>query len=70
MKTSFFKIYIFCFLLLSDFTMFAQLPTDDGDGDLQGDDEPAVAIGKKMLWLIIAGIVFAFYHLKPKSHLK
>lgn len=70
MKTSFFKTYIFCFVLLSDFMMFAQLPTDDENGELQGEDEPAASIDRKIVWLIIAGIIFAYYRLRPKTQLK
>ena len=64
MKASIFKTYIFCFVLLSDFVMFAQFPTEDEEGDLQGDDEPAATINGKMIWLAIAGILFAFYRFK------
>lgn len=66
MKTSLFKTYIFCFVLLSDFIMFAQLPTDDEDGDLQGNDEPAVSIDRKIIWLLLAAIIFAYYRLRQK----
>jgi len=64
MKTSIFKTYIFCFVLFSDFFMFAQFPTEDEEGDLQGDDAPAATINGKMIWLAIAGILFVYYRFK------
>ncbi|GEP52265.1 hypothetical protein FNO01nite_29370 [Flavobacterium noncentrifugens] len=64
MKTSLFKAYIFCFAMLSDFIMFAQFPTEDEDGDLQGDDTPAATINRKVVWLAVAGILFVFYRFK------
>lgn len=61
------KTYLLCFFLLSDFVLFAQLPTDDQDGDLQGDDLPAVPINSKLLWLALAGILFVGYRLKTNT---
>lgn len=67
MKKSLFRIFIFGFMLLSDLAMFAQLPTEDEDGDLQDEDAPAVKIKKKIIWLAIAGIIYAFYRFKARS---
>ncbi len=66
MKISPYKIYILCFMLLSDFMMFAQLPSEDEDGELQDNDEPAVSINRKLIWLAIAGVVFAYYYFKKQ----
>jgi len=60
MKTSILNIFIFIFLLLSDFIAFAQ-PTDDEFDELQGGDEPAVTINGKLFWLFLCGVLFAFY---------
>ena len=67
MKISPFKIYILCFMLLSDFMMFAQLPSEDEDGELQDNDEPAVSISRRLIWLAIAGVVFAYYYYFKKQ---
>lgn len=63
MKTMF-RIYIVVFVLLSDFMMFAQPPTEDEDGDLQDDDTPATFINQKIIWLVIAALMLAWYKLK------
>ncbi len=66
MKNTFFKFCLVCFFLLSDFIVFAQLPVDDEDGDLQGDD-PIVPINGKLFWLGIAGVLFAIYTYKNRK---
>lgn len=60
MKNTLLKIYIFSFFLLSDVVVFAQLPVDDEDGELQ-DDDPIVPINSKLFWLAVAGILYAIY---------
>lgn len=61
-----FRIYILLFMLTSDFKMFADDGPGDGsdDGDIEGDDDPAVPINGKILFLLVAGILFAFYQYK------
>jgi hypothetical protein len=62
MKKNLLNIYIFTFVFLSDFVMFAQEPGDEDDnGDLEGGDELPVPINGKLLWLAILGILFALY---------
>lgn len=68
MKKNVFHIYIVVFCLLSDFILFAQ-PTDDEDGDLQDDDEPAVSINGKLFWLCLCGLLFAFYKYRQQRQL-
>lgn len=58
MKTKLFNIYLIGFFLLSDFMMFAQLPTDTPDGDLEGPETP---INGKLIILGIAGILYVYY---------
>ena len=65
MKNTFFKFYLVCFFLLSDFLVFAQLPVDDEDGGLQ-DDDPIVPINGKLFWLGVAGVLFVLYTLKNR----
>ncbi|HEX8562572.1 MAG TPA: hypothetical protein VF676_06300 [Flavobacterium sp.] len=67
MKNTLLKIYIFSFFLLSDFIAFAQLPVDDEDGELQ-DDDPVVPINGKLIWLAVAGILFAIYTYRKRAH--
>jgi hypothetical protein len=64
MKTLF-KIYILAFFLLSNIVVFAQ-PTENEDGNLQDEDEPATYIGKQLIWLAIAGLLFVWYKLRQR----
>ncbi len=70
MKNTLLRIYVFSFFLLSDVIVFAQgLPVDDEDGDLQGGD-PVVPVNGKLVWLAIAGILFAVYTFKRKRQIQ
>jgi len=70
MKNSLLKWYMFAFLLVGDFVMFAQ----DGEGvdpadDVQADEPPLeegdTPINTKLIWLAIIGIAFAYsYYVK------
>jgi len=61
MEKNFFKFYIVSILLFSDFIMFAQ-PADESDGgNLEDADAPQAPINGKLLWLAVAGILFAIY---------
>lgn len=57
------KISVFTFILLFDFVIFAQGPggTGDGGGGLEGDDTPPAPIDGKLIYLGIAGLLFAYY---------
>lgn len=59
-----FKIFVFSFVLLSDFIMYSQPADDTGDGTLEGDDAPAAPINSKLLILALAGVIFAVYTFK------
>ena len=63
MKHNFLKLYISCFFILSNVVMFAQ-GDDDDDGDLEGNDPPPVPINPKLIYLLIVGVIFAFYHFR------
>ena len=56
-----FKLFIFSFVLLSDFVMYSQPGDDTGDCTLEGDDAPAAPINSKLIILALAGIIFAVY---------
>lgn len=68
MKSNLLKIYIFSFLFLSDFVMFAQPGTDDGSGGLEGDDPPPAPINGKLFLLALFGIAFAFNYFRNKKN--
>ena len=61
MKKNLLNIYIFTFVLFSDFIMFAQPGDDDTGGGLEDDDPPPAPINGKLIWLAVAGILFAIY---------
>lgn len=56
------RFYILLFIFASDFKLFAQEPGDDDGGGM--DEEDPVPINGKLIWLIIAGLAFAFYYFK------
>ena len=59
-----FNFYIFTFLLLSDFIMFAQPGDDDNNGDLEGGDPAPAPINSKLILLLLAGVLFAIYTIR------
>jgi len=75
MKNNLLKWYVFAFLMVSGFVMFAQDPTNgSGIGENVeggGDENPGVApINAKLLLLAIVGISFAFYYYKKMQQEK
>lgn len=68
MKSNLLKIYIFSFLFLSDFVMFAQPGTDDGGGGLEDDDPPVAPINGKLFWLALFGIALAFNYFRSRKN--
>lgn len=63
---------LFAFLLL-DFVAFAQPGTGSGSGtdnDLENEDLPAAPINAKLIWLAIAGIIFAYYTIKKSRSIR
>ncbi len=63
MKTNLLKFYILAFVLLSDFTIFAQPGMNNDGGNLEGEDAPPTPINGKIIWLGIVGVLFAIYSL-------
>ena len=59
------KIYILLSVLLSDFLMFADddpgTGFEDESGDTSGSVDDGVPINGKLIFLAVAGILFAFY---------
>jgi len=66
MKKNILHFYIFVTVLFSDFLMFAQPGDDDEGGGLEDDDAPQAPINGKLIWLAIAGILFAIYIYKTR----
>ena len=66
MKKKFIQFYIIAVVMFSDFKSFAQGgPGDDDEGGgLEDDDAAPLPINGKLIWLAIAGILFAFYMYK------
>ena len=67
MRINLFKIYLTSFFILSNFIIFAQPGDDDGGGGLEGNDPPPAPINGKILWLVIAAIIFAFYSFRKNK---
>jgi hypothetical protein len=59
----FLKFYLFAFIMLSDFVVFAQ-GEEDENGDLEGNDPEPAPINGKLFILAIMGILFAIYSYK------
>lgn len=63
MKKNFFKWYMFAFLFISNFVMFADPGgVDPEDGGT--DDTTGFPLNAKLVWLAVAGVAFAFYYTK------
>ncbi len=70
----FVRFYLVVFLLVSDFTLFAQPGNglEDGGGDdniegESGDTTPAGPINSKIILLVITAVLFAFYSYNKKT---
>lgn len=64
MKNKVLKWYLLAFLLISDIVVFAQPGQDSTDEDevpLEGGDD-AAPINAKIIYLAIAGCMFAYYY--------
>ncbi|WP_426091036.1 hypothetical protein [Flavobacterium sp. DSR3-2] len=67
MKNKALKLYLSLFCSFSNFLLFAIPPGDDNvDGTLEGNDAPAAPINGKIIFLAVAGVLFAFYTLKKR----
>jgi hypothetical protein len=61
------KLWIFIFILFSNFLAFADDgPGDTSDNGLENDDTPAAPINAKLIWLGILGVLFAWYMYKQR----
>ena len=59
MKNNYKKILLSIIALTLSFAGFAQLP-DPGDGGGGGGD-PAAPINNQLIWLVVAGLFFAYF---------
>ena len=66
MKNKILKIGMNLFFILYGFVLFAQPGNNNGDGDLEGDDAPAAPINGKIIFLAIAGILFAYFTIRNR----
>jgi hypothetical protein len=65
MKKTMLKYFLCLVCLMTEFTAFCQdFPTDDEDGDLQADDAAPVPINGRIIWLVAAGVLFAYYKVR------
>ena len=64
MRKNLFKLYIFIFVLFSDYLMFATTNAagENEDGTGETIEEGETPINSKLIWLFIAGVAFAFYY--------
>ncbi|MCW4470481.1 hypothetical protein OGH69_16030 [Flavobacterium sp. MFBS3-15] len=71
MKSSLLKLYIFAFLFVGDFVMFAEEPgaeCEDENGNPiegcleDGSSDPVAPINTKLIWLALIGISFVVYY--------
>ena len=60
MKNILLKLYCTLFCLLSSVMVFGQVGDDTPTGDLEG-GEPPMPIDSQLIFLAIAGIIFAYY---------
>ncbi|WP_295336660.1 hypothetical protein [Flavobacterium sp.] len=61
------KTLLIAFLVFTDFTAFAGPGDNTGGGDLGGGDEPATPINTYLIFVIVFGLVLAFYSLKKNN---
>lgn len=66
MKSTVLKWYMFAFLFLSEFVMFAQGQTaeDEADDPLEGGDTP---INSKLIILAILALAFSVYYFRKNK---
>lgn len=73
MKSNVLKWYMFAFLFVSEFIMFAQ-PGDEAeneaDAPLEGTDPPPTPINAKLIILAIAAIIFSVAYYRRNKQLK
>ncbi|MFV8322473.1 hypothetical protein [Flavobacterium sp. LS2R12] len=69
MKNILLKLYCTLFCLLSSVIVFAQIGDDTSDGDLES-GEPPMPINGKLIFLAIAGIIFAYYTFRKHQQRK
>lgn len=64
-----FKLFLFAFLLLSDFILFAQVGDESDGGDPLEDtsDPQPAAIDAKLIYLLVIGLLFAIYTIQKRK---
>lgn len=69
MKNNLFKLYILVFFVFTDFVAFAQPGDDTVDGDLEGNDPLPVPVNGKLVYLAVAGLLYAIYAYRNSTKL-
>lgn len=64
------RFFLLFALLLFNFVAFAQPGIGNDTNDLENDDLPAAPINAKLIWLAIAGIIFAYYTFKKSRSIR
>ncbi|NDI98185.1 hypothetical protein GWA97_03770 [Flavobacterium sp. LaA7.5] len=70
MRKLFLNLYVFVFLLASDYALYAQPGDTDGDDDVEGGSDPVAPINTKLILLAIVAIGFAYYYFSKRKQEK
>lgn len=68
MRYKLFTTYCTIFFLVSSTVMFAVPGDESENGDLEGPEPTAAPINNKLFILIIAGILYAYFHFSKKEN--
>ncbi len=64
MKKNFLTLPLVILFVLMDIAVFAQPGDDDGSGGLEGNDPPPAPINTKLIWLVVLGLIYAYYSIR------
>ncbi len=66
MRKLFLSLYVFMFLVASNYALYAQPGDTNGDDDVEGGSDPETSINSKLILLAIAAISFAYYYFSKR----
>lgn len=64
MRNYYKKFILSIFTLVVSFASFAQIPNPD---DIGGPTDPPAPIDTKLIWLVVIGILFAYYAFSSRN---